>query len=262
MNTWPVCNGTVVVVGLSALYASKTVFVLLSLLLNQEKPNMSTRSGNKRKTNIRNGSDGRGEKLLRTATDARKAQKDLEAELQAAYQEKMKASQLAREPAADVSTVDDSGEKTEEDKDDGATEETNATPPETHEDENGSESAGTNNEENSITGVPTVISPEQDFRNSQQESGHMLSWDLLMSQLETCMRTEVFPKIKYFKKGVHLEERLLRDIIEKRMSNYVANAGENFDASYPTLRSGAARSIRTKRATVTSAVQEVIQSKC
>ena len=123
--------------------------------------------------------------------------------------------------------------------------------------------AGGGGDENAADGgSANNVSPEQDYKISQQEAGHMMSIGQVIGHLKTIMRTEVFPKIKFFKKGLLEDENLLHHIVHKKVAAYVKNAGGDFEDLYPELRKAASHAIRSKRSTVVGGIQDVLMSKC
>ena len=120
---------------------------------------------------------------------------------------------------------------------------------------------GDGNENAENGGSANNVSPEQDYKISQQEAGHMMSIGQVIGHLKTTMRTEVFPKIKFFRKGLYEDDNLIRNIILKKVGTYVENAGSDFKEVYPELRKAASHAIRTKRSTVVGGIQDVLMSK-
>ena len=103
------------------------------------------------------------------------------------------------------------------------------------------------------------ISPDQEYRKSMMALGLTMTFEQVLGNLKDVMRIEVFPKIKFFRKGNHHDDLLLRHIIESKVGPMVQASGANFGETYGCLKTAAYEVLRSKRSTVLNEIQKVAQ---
>lgn len=113
-------------------------------------------------------------------------------------------------------------------------------------------SSGDSSNQTAETGVPAIISPQEDYRL------HTSGWTTgqVTNNFMHSIRTEVFPALKFLKTGDPRDNKILNMLIDRKSG---AGLGGLSEKDREKMKTAANTALRTKRSTVLQEIQRVVR---